>query len=1040
MTGDWSKFSKVIGFALLALGSTPTSSAQYNNCTGELSWINDGYCDETLNYPECQHDGGDCCICTCVDSPDYACGINGFACKDPACLDPAILAEFPNCTGNYLLINDGECYAENNNPECGYDGGDCCLCTCMANSKCFLGNFDCVDPSAEEDLYECQPPPPSPDACAADVQTSWVVESSTQARAMTEAVNCSGGTFDVEWRGAVAVEKTINVVDGTFLAITGVGNSSTAVINGGQHMRLFTVINASLYLSDLNISSGSSVVGGAIAASGSNVTALRISFVDNRANGSGGAVYATRNSDIVFDGNKTTFISNSAIGYGGALFSSSTSTVHFNGKETYALYNTAGENGGAIAIDQSRLWVAGKVFLTNNTSGNFGGAIDVTGGSRAALTGSLFFLENTAWSGGGALSVSLNSNVSWRGEITFEFNLARTSGGAVYVERADVSWSGNTSFKYNRATYSGGAIHVDDANVSWSGVSSFVENWSERGGGLYVLPGSSVWWSGPSTVFISNIANSWSGGAVSIFYSKLSWSGDVTFENNQAKLNGGAISAVGSEMSKEDIRDALFINNNAEHSGGALYVREAELSWSGASSFIDNSGGNGGALHISFYSTVQWDASRTVFLSNSATLWFGGAAYIYKSNVSWTGDMTFEHNQASISGGAIYANRSVVSWDSNTAFVSNTAITSSGAVEAAFGTKLSWNGTTSFIKNSAKTGGAMFIHSGSEVNWIGRNTTFISNVATWTSGGAIAIENSNLSWSGVTVFFDNSAESNAGGGIFMWIRSRISCSGDTTFMGNKASYGGAIYISRNGLIELYGLTVFDSNEAEIEGGAIGSAILDASADSEQISYLYIAGTVRYLDNFSQRNGGAISMTGGLSLQVGSTAHVTFQRNKAKAAGGAVFISGADVGPKFVKVIFISNSAQLGGGVYATSSGNAKINLKGQEALNPTIYDNCSFVDNVAVATGGAIQSAAGQDSILHTSFKRNSARVGGALFLGGTSNFMDCSFIDNVSDEGGGPVASNIGYVESMRSSSFTGNDYSCSLGTFRAYETVRSL
>lgn len=33
-------------------------------------------------YQECEWDGGDCCICTCVDG-DFTCGEDGFDCRDP---------------------------------------------------------------------------------------------------------------------------------------------------------------------------------------------------------------------------------------------------------------------------------------------------------------------------------------------------------------------------------------------------------------------------------------------------------------------------------------------------------------------------------------------------------------------------------------------------------------------------------------------------------------------------------------------------------------------------------------------------------------------------------------------------------------------------------------------------------------------------------------------------------------------------------------------------------------------------------------------
>lgn len=35
------------------------------------------------------YDGGDCCVCTCQDGPDYECGDLGFSCIDPdaPCVD-----------------------------------------------------------------------------------------------------------------------------------------------------------------------------------------------------------------------------------------------------------------------------------------------------------------------------------------------------------------------------------------------------------------------------------------------------------------------------------------------------------------------------------------------------------------------------------------------------------------------------------------------------------------------------------------------------------------------------------------------------------------------------------------------------------------------------------------------------------------------------------------------------------------------------------------------------------------------------------------
>lgn len=91
------------------------------------AWKSDGFCDEQNNNPSCDYDGGDCCQCSCLDSPSYFCGSNGFSCRDPACFDPVVVAEFPDCTGDWMLIGDGSCTTSNNNPMCGYDGGDVSL-------------------------------------------------------------------------------------------------------------------------------------------------------------------------------------------------------------------------------------------------------------------------------------------------------------------------------------------------------------------------------------------------------------------------------------------------------------------------------------------------------------------------------------------------------------------------------------------------------------------------------------------------------------------------------------------------------------------------------------------------------------------------------------------------------------------------------------------------------------------------------------------------------------------------------------------------
>ena len=67
---------------------------------------------------------GDCCECTCVDGPDYSCGLYGFNCIDPTsgCIDP-FAAEYPDCIANLWNLGNGYCHTLYNNEMCGYDLG-----------------------------------------------------------------------------------------------------------------------------------------------------------------------------------------------------------------------------------------------------------------------------------------------------------------------------------------------------------------------------------------------------------------------------------------------------------------------------------------------------------------------------------------------------------------------------------------------------------------------------------------------------------------------------------------------------------------------------------------------------------------------------------------------------------------------------------------------------------------------------------------------------------------------------------------------------
>ena len=114
-------------FAILSFGCCFFGGhAQYDSCTnGTVANIGNGRCDAELNVPSCGYDGGDCCSCTCVDSPAYSCSDSNFDCIYPNCNLEAAISEGSTCVEEWK--GDGYCDPENTGPECNYDGGDVSL-------------------------------------------------------------------------------------------------------------------------------------------------------------------------------------------------------------------------------------------------------------------------------------------------------------------------------------------------------------------------------------------------------------------------------------------------------------------------------------------------------------------------------------------------------------------------------------------------------------------------------------------------------------------------------------------------------------------------------------------------------------------------------------------------------------------------------------------------------------------------------------------------------------------------------------------------
>lgn len=516
------------------------------------------------------------------------------------------------------------------------------------------------------------------------------------------------------------------------------------------------------------------------------------------------------------------------------------------------------------------------------------------------------------------------------------------------------------------------------------------------------------------------------GGAIFVALGTAMFGGQVSFVNNSADEHGGALFLDEGRVSWDG--DVTFANNSCSWDGGAILVRHGHVSWAGNTTFIGNrihsfghNGGYsfGGAVYALLRSTVSWtgrtrfvdnrvdpeDVSRDVIVCNG-----GAVAVGSNSSASWNGSTTFENNGASFCGGALHANDTgSFSWTGETVFAENRAGSGGGAMCLEWSSTAAWSGSTTFVANNAsENGGAVYVISSSSAAWGGNDgqTVFEGNSA-WDGGAAhVGDESSSLSWDVDTIFRANLA-SGSGGGLFV---------GE----GAEASWEGR--------------TDFSHNHADLNGGAVVSALSGvAGATGTHVS---ISGNTSFCNNSCQNYGGALMVSGPVSLTLWSEGAL-FQENSAGSAGGAICLTGVGVGPAFRGIRFDSNSAQIGGAVYSTGSGTALLN-SGKEF--PVTYDGCTFIANRATASGGAVESAAGKDLVTNSTFVSNTATQGGAMRLAGSVSLSSCYFKKNRADITGGPAISNVGLTESIESCSFVNNDVRCNPGSFLDFVHVSEL
>lgn len=407
---------------------------------------------------------------------------------------------------------------------------------------------------------------------------------------------------DSEFVNGIVISRSLNIY----------GEGHT--IDGNGLARIFNVTASYASFDNITFINAKSQGGSAI--TGVNYGVYNSRFINNRADGYGGAMNEGQASYCIFE-------NNTAGVYGGAMYKGSADNCRF--------INNHAQYGGAI----NNVYATKSTF-TDNHADTYGGAMygssasDCTfiGNSADEMSGAVFnayvlncnFINNTA-ANGGAVGGGSNSAQN----CIFTGNVAVKNGGAAYGYTVV-----NCEFRQNHAN-DGGAVYTGSASSC-----IFEKNYATSDGGA-MLDAYAV-----NCKFTSNSAIR--GGAM--FQNSAR---GCNFTYNTAQY-GGAMFNAHSDTCK-------FMYNTATVQGGAIDEGGAD-----SSEFRYNSAHNGGAVSLTdlvscglFYNTAD-EYGGAAYITSARGCYFaynvakyGGAL---SSGTSSASNCIFKYNEAKITGGA----------------------------------------------------------------------------------------------------------------------------------------------------------------------------------------------------------------------------------------------------------------------------------------------------------------------------------------------------------------------------------------------------
>ena len=397
--------------------------------------------------------------------------------------------------------------------------------------------------------------------------------------------------------------------------------------------------------------------------------ASNVVFTKNSAKSNGGAIFLKDHSDVSFDRNAKVDFKNNLAKYG-TVYSKTASNIIFEVNCVVRFISNSVERyGAAIYSDSSRLMFTGnsKVIFNDNSVviSFYAGAIfshnsfisfddssstRFSNGKRAIYAVDKTFISFNGNSSTTFINNSVGAIISWRSSIIFEGD---STTAIINSSHAINSWYSSIFFERNSTT-------------------TFSNN---RNGAIDSKSGKTISFLGNSSaIFINNSA--FLGGAISA-YNNISFkdSSNVSFSNNIAEDDGGAIISYNGTTSFDGNSFTTFSDNSATNKGGAILCANIFFKGNSTTLFHNNIAQEGGAMYSRTIVSFK-DNSNATFNTNTAN-YNGGAIYSYSSHLYFKNFSTvvFDNNIADHGGAVcaethsniIFADNSTVKFNKNKA-------------------------------------------------------------------------------------------------------------------------------------------------------------------------------------------------------------------------------------------------------------------------------------------------------------------------------------------------------------------------------------